>query len=94
VDKRFRLTIEEAVNEHFFSLGVAPPESPQSDLRSAGLNSLQIVDLILLLETNCGIEIPISERTPDNFRSVETIIGVFQRLKDDGMNVLPAGHGQ
>jgi acyl carrier protein len=48
---------------------------PRSDenLRDAGLTSLDMVNLMLSIEAEFGIEIPQSAMTPDNFESVRTI---------------------
>ena len=45
----------------------------QEDLRDVGLTSLDMVNLVLAVESDLGIAIPEAEITPANFRSVATI---------------------
>ena len=47
--------------------------APQEDLREVGLTSLDMVNLVLAVESELGIAIPESEITPANFRSVAAI---------------------
>jgi len=46
------------------------------DLHDRGLTSLDMVNLMLAVEDEFGIEIPEREMTPDNFRT----IGAIERL--------------
>jgi acyl carrier protein len=46
---------------------------PTDDLRALGLTSLDMVNLMLAVEDEFGIEIPQAEMTPENFRSVASI---------------------
>jgi acyl carrier protein len=43
------------------------------DLREAGLSSLEMVNLMLAVESEFGIAIPDGEMTPKNFRSISAI---------------------
>ena len=47
--------------------------APQEDLREVGLTSLDMVNLVLAVESELGIAIPESEITPAKFRSVAAI---------------------
>ena len=43
------------------------------DLREAGLSSLEMVNLMLAVESEFGIAIPDGDMTPKNFRSISAI---------------------
>jgi acyl carrier protein len=45
----------------------------KDDLRATGLSSLDMVNLMLSVEAEFDIEIPETEITPANFRSISTI---------------------
>lgn len=51
--------------------GVAP--RPGDNLRTAGLTSLDMVNLMLAVEAEFDIEIPQSAMTPENFDTVAAI---------------------
>ena len=56
----------------------APPVST-TNLRSAGLTSLDMVNLMLAIEGEFDIEIPQSAMTPENFdtiAAIETLVSV------------------
>jgi acyl carrier protein len=46
---------------------------PDDDLRGCGLSSLDIVNLMLAVETEFALRIPEREMTPANFRSIARI---------------------
>jgi acyl carrier protein len=46
---------------------------PDENLRHAGLTSLDMVNLMLSIEAEFGIEIPQSAMTPDNFETIRAI---------------------
>jgi acyl carrier protein len=50
--------------------------APSEDLLESGLTSLDMVNLMLSVEAEFDIEIPQTEMTPDNFRT----IGAIERL--------------
>jgi acyl carrier protein len=56
------------------------PVSSDDTLAEVGLTSLDAVRLVLLVEDEFTIEIPISELTLANFRSVSTISRLVTRL--------------
>ena len=47
--------------------------TPQTNLRDAGLTSLDMVNLILAIESEFDIEIPQSAMTPENFDTMAAI---------------------
>jgi acyl carrier protein len=60
---------------------IAQPALPQDDLREAGLTSLDMVSLVLSVESEFGIKIPEREITSANFRSIATIETLVARLR-------------
>ncbi len=53
---------------------------PDDDLGASGLSSLDIVNLMLAVETEFDIKIPDREMTPANFRSITRIDALVRRL--------------
>ncbi len=56
------------------------PVSSDDTLAEAGLTSLDAVRLVLMVEDEFNIEIPVSELTLANFRSISTISRLVTRL--------------
>jgi acyl carrier protein len=52
---------------------IAKPLAADEDLRTAGLSSLGLVNLMLSVEAEFGISIPERDMTPANFRSIASI---------------------
>ena len=59
---------------------ITRPFSPDDTLTEVGLTSLDAVKLVLLVEDEFNIEIPLSELTVANFRSIATISRLVNRL--------------
>jgi acyl carrier protein len=59
---------------------ITRPFSTDDTLTEVGLTSLDAVKLVLLVEDEFGIEIPLSELTVANFRSIATISRLVNRL--------------
>jgi len=55
--------------------------APQEDLREVGLTSLDMVNLVLSIESELDVGIPEAEITPANFRSVATIEALVTSLR-------------
>jgi acyl carrier protein len=53
--------------------GRTTPPAPGENLREAGLTSLDMVNLMLSIEAEFGIEIPQNAMTPENFETVRAI---------------------
>ena len=51
------------------------------DLRECGLSSLDLVNLMLAVETEFDVKIPDKEMTPSNFRSVSKIDALVNSLR-------------
>ena len=52
-----------------------------ADLRDIGLTSLDMVDLVLSVESELGLQIPEVHITPANFRSIATIDALVAALR-------------
>lgn len=53
----------------------------QEDLREVGLTSLDMVNLVLAVESELSVSIPEAEITPANFRSVASIEALVTGLR-------------
>ena len=67
------------------------PFAAQDDLRDVGLTSLDMVNLVLAVESELGVAIPEAEITPTNFRSVSSIDALVNALRDDQRTDLRGG---
>ncbi len=61
---------------------ISGPVSPDDDLREVGLTSLDMVNLMLAVEAEFDLMIPVEDITPANFRSVAAISGLITKLLD------------
>lgn len=52
------------------------------DLREVGLTSLDMVDLVLRVESELGVKIPAAAITPANFRSISKIHALVTKLRN------------
>lgn len=59
---------------------ITRPVTSQDTLADAGLTSLDSIRLVLLVEDEFNIEIPVSDLTLANFRSISTISLLVTRL--------------
>ena len=55
--------------------------TPQDDLREVGLTSLDMVNLVLAVESELAVTIPDAAITPTNFRSVAAIEALVSRFR-------------
>jgi acyl carrier protein len=60
--------------------GGATPIAVDQKLTDAGLTSLDMVNLMLAIEDEFGLEIPQRQMTPANFRSIATIEALVSTL--------------
>jgi acyl carrier protein len=61
--------------------GITRSFGAQEDLREVGLTSLDMVNLVLAVESALEVGIPEAEITPANFRSVATIEALVAGLR-------------
>ena len=59
---------------------ITGPVSPEDDLRGVGLTSLDMVNLMLSVEAEFDLMIPIGEITPANFKSIAAISRLITKL--------------
>jgi acyl carrier protein len=59
---------------------ISRPVSSDDDLREVGLTSLDMVNLMLSVESAFDLEIPEIDITPANFRSISTISNLVTTL--------------
>jgi acyl carrier protein len=60
--------------------GVEQAPGPDEDLTEAGLSSLDLVNLMLAVETEFDVKIPDRDMTPSNFRSIGRIEALLAGL--------------
>jgi acyl carrier protein len=65
--------ITAAVRRLLADRSITRPFTAQEDLRDVGLTSLDMVNLVLAVESELAVSIPEAEITPANFRSIATI---------------------
>jgi acyl carrier protein len=69
-----RILADRSINRSF---------TAEDDLREVGLTSLDMVNLVLAVESELAVSIPESEITPSNFRSVASIEALVNALRHD-----------
>jgi acyl carrier protein len=77
---RERLT--EMIRRLLAERAIARPFTAHDDLREIGLTSLDMVNLVLAVESELAVSIPEAEITPANFRSVSTIEALVAGLRN------------
>lgn len=75
------VAVADVVRRVLDARSIGNPVLPHEDLREAGLTSLDMVSLVLSVESEFGIKVPESEITPRNFRSIATIETLVARLR-------------
>jgi acyl carrier protein len=75
------VAVADVVRRVLDARSIAQAVLPHEDLREAGLTSLDMVSLVLSVESEFGIKIPEREITPTNFRSIATIETLVTRLR-------------
>jgi len=73
--------VADVVRRVLAARSIAHPVKAHDDLREAGLTSLDMVSLVLSVESEFGIKVPEREITPANFRSIATIETLVARLR-------------
>ena len=57
-----------------------PPIHPDHKFTEVGLTSLDLARLVLLVEDEFDLRIPLNDMTPANFRSVSTVTQLVSKL--------------
>jgi acyl carrier protein len=81
VETAASVTVTDVVRRILDARSIAQPILPHEDLREAGLTSLDMVGLVLSVESEFAISIPERDITPTNFRSIATIESLIARLR-------------
>jgi len=71
------------VNEMLRERSLRAPTSPDDDLPSLGLGSLDMANLVLAVESEFDVSIPDADITPVCFRSVSSIAELVETLLPD-----------
>jgi acyl carrier protein len=62
---------------------ITGPVSPEDDLREVGLTSLDMVNLMLFVEAEFDVMIPVGDITNANFKSIAAISRLITELLHD-----------
>jgi acyl carrier protein len=73
------------IRELLAKRGIDKPVRQDDSLIEIGLSSLDIVNLMLSVETEFAIKIPDRDMTPSNFRSIAQIDQLVSKLLDAGV---------
>lgn len=68
------------INRMLSERSLRMPVSPDDDLRSLGLSSLDMVSLVLSVESEFDVSIPDADITPARFRSIASISALLATL--------------
>jgi acyl carrier protein len=72
--------VAQVVRRLLVKRAIQRPVGPDDDLSASGLSSLDLVNLMLSVETEFDIKIPDREMTPANFRSIAHIDALVRSL--------------
>jgi acyl carrier protein len=72
--------VAELVNQILTRRSINRSISENDDLRACGLSSLDLVNLMLAVESEFDVKIPDRDMTPSNFRSVSKIDALVNAL--------------
>ena len=81
IETSSNVAVADVVRRVLDARAIAQPVKAHDDLREAGLTSLDMVSLVLSVESEFDIKVPEREITPANFRSIATIETLVARLR-------------
>ena len=81
IETAANVTVTDVVRRILEARAIAQPVQPHDDLREVGLTSLDMVSLVLSVESEFDVKVPEREITPKNFRSIVTIESLIARLR-------------
>ena len=81
IETSSNVTVTDVVRRILEARAIAQPVQSHDDLREAGLTSLDMVSLVLSVESEFDVKIPERDITPTNFRSIATIEILVARLQ-------------
>jgi acyl carrier protein len=64
---------------------IVRPVGVDDDLRACGLSSLDLVNLMLAVESDFSVNIPERDMTPANFRSIARIVALVRDCQDSAV---------
>ena len=73
--------VSHVVHRILMQQSIDRPVAANDDLREIGLTSLDMVDLVLSVESEFNVRIPEAAITPANFRSIATIDALISSLR-------------
>ncbi len=76
-----RESVVQVVRRILVERSIDRPVSADDDLREIGLTSLDMVDLVLSVESRFDLKIPEAAITPANFRSIAAIDALVTSLR-------------
>lgn len=77
-----KIITEEAIGFVSEQLDLSPEKIlTNQELKSLGLDSFRIIELVLFLERKTGLSFPDHAYTPNNLRSLDSIITCFMNLR-------------
>jgi acyl carrier protein len=74
--------VSQVVRRILVQQSIDKPVSAHDDLREVGLTSLDMVDLVLSVESEFNVRIPEAAITPAIFRSIATIDALINSLRN------------
>lgn len=76
-----KIITSEAIGFIAGQLDLSPGQiSADKELKSLGLDSFRIIELVLFLERKTGLSFPDHAYTPDNLRSLNSVVACFMKL--------------
>lgn len=77
-----KIITEEAIGFVSGQLDLSPETIlVNQELKGLGMDSFRIIELVLFLERKTGLSFPDHAYTPDNLRSLDSIVSCFMNLK-------------
>jgi len=64
---------------------IVQPVGADDDLRACGLSSLDLVNLMLSVESDFSVNIPERDMTPANFRSIARIVDLVRNCQQSAV---------
>jgi len=78
-----RHRVAEVVERHLAECSINGPVCPDANLLEVGLNSIDILNLVLSLEAEFDFMMPESEIKPENILTIAALSRLIERLVED-----------
>ena len=66
-------SVLDTLNENARQAGAAPPAGGDDLFKAGVLDSFTLIDLVAVIEEQCGVKVPDADVKPENFRTIEAI---------------------